>query len=712
MSTNANTTFSADDEEVARQIAQQVLSEAGFATGRELPRTPVQGERRSRLAVSLTPPSVLHRPSVTTATGPSSLPTLPTIPEGGEEQKGEKSKPSTGAARVDEGEGGQYSYAPPPKAPVSLAKVFEQAMAGVFGSQGIEPSTSSAAEVWEAANRRTPMTKTTQVSFVPPATSAFRPISTISTGAGAAAVPPSPPTVTVYPPLGGAYAQGLATLLGNGPSGHTAPPISTVYHPPSQAYVQGGHYGPPTTSATAFTHTVPPPHSSYFPPPQGYPAQFPPPPTAPYYPPSSYHAPNPPPYYQSHQQYPYPHAPPPPPQPQQQHQYYQAPPPQQQQQQYHHAPPPPHQQPHLHAPSQAQPQPFQSGIPPHQPPPPPPATPQVPADRNERVDKVKIPILTSKEPQHWLLWRRLAERACRTNKYNDERAISEIMCSISGDAQSAIDHLPAENVSLQEYLDSIQRLLVHDSNSDLARAEFHQAKQDSSESLLQWHSRLRGLWRHAFPYMWGSMNFNRELIDRFCHHLNDAELSKLVSLSRPRTYDEASQSAQSCLASLLINRQNFGTRAAQPRIMTITSTSSSNGANGMTFKKSSNDNSVVVGSSKSSCSYCGFDNHNFEQCLNFKRDREWRLKRKSERQPKRLQQSKERNDKKSTRGAKSARGRGGRSNTSSRGGGGRNARGNVATINAGTEEAKDDGGDGEEFEDNPFISFAENNEKN
>ena len=39
-------------------------------------------------------------------------------------------------------------------------------------------------------------------------------------------------------------------------------------------------------------------------------------------------------------------------------------------------------------------------------------------------------------------------------------------------------------------------------------------------------------------------------------------------------------------------------------------------------------------------------------------------------------------------------------------------RGNVATINAGTEEAKDDGGDGEEFEDNPFISFAENNEKN
>jgi len=77
-----------------------------------------------------------------------------------------------------------------------------------------------------------------------------------------------------------------------------------------------------------------------------------------------------------------------------------------------------------------------------------------------------------------------------------------------------------------------------------------------------------------------------------------------------------------------------------------------------------------------------------------------------------LQQGKERNEKKSTRGAKSARGRGGRSNNSSRGGGGRNARGNVATINAGTEEAKDDGGDGEEFEDNPFISFAENNEKN
>jgi len=329
------------------------------------------------------------------------------------------------------------------------------------------------------------------------------------------------------------------------------------------------------------------------------------------------------------------------------------------------------------------------------------------------VDKVKIPILTSKEPQHWLLWRRLAERACRTNKYSDERSISEIMCSISGDGQSAIDHLPADNVSLQDYLDSIQRLLVHDSNSNLARAEFHQAKQDSSESILQWHSRLRNLWRHAFPYMWASMNFNRELIDRFCHHLNDAELSKLVSLSRPRSYDEASQSAQSCLASLLINRQNFGNRASQPRIMTITSasTSSTSVANGMTFKKSSNDNSIVVGSSKSSCSYCGFDNHNFEQCLNFKRDREWRLKRKSERQPKRLQNGKERNDKKSTRGTKSARGRGGRSN-SSRGGGNRNARGGVATINAGAEEAKDDGGDGEEFDDNPFISFADNDEKN
>ena len=142
----------------------------------------------------------------------------------------------------------------------------------------------------------------------------------------------------------------------------------------------------------------------------------------------------------------------------------------------------------------------------------------------------------------------------------------------------------------------------------------------------------------------------------------------------------------------MINRQNFGTRSSQPRIMMVTSASSNNVSNGMTFKKSANENSVVVGASKNSCSYCGFDNHNFEQCLNFKCDREWRLKRKSEVQSKRLQNGKDRKDKKSNRGSKSARGRGGRSNNSSRGGGNRNARGSVATINAGAEEAKDDGG--------------------
>ena len=300
MATNVNTTFSADDDEVAQQIAEQVLSEAGFATRRELARTPPQGDRRARLAASLTPPSAFHRPPVTTTTGPSSLPTLPSIPEGSEEQKGEKSKRSTDAAQANEGEGGQYSYAPPPKAPpVSLAKVFEQAMAGVLGGQGIEPSTSTATDVWEAT-RRTPMPRTTHVSFAPPATSAFRPITTTAAGTRAPSVPPSPPTVTVYPPLGGAYAQGLATLLGNGHSAHTAaPPQSTSFPPPSQPYFVGGPYGPPITPAPIFTHAAPTTHSSSFPPQQGYPAQFPPPPTAPYYPPtSSYHAPNPPLYYQ------------------------------------------------------------------------------------------------------------------------------------------------------------------------------------------------------------------------------------------------------------------------------------------------------------------------------------------------------------------------------------------------------------------------------
>ena len=64
--------------------------------------------------------------------------------------------------------------------------------------------------------------------------------------------------------------------------------------------------------------------------------------------------------------------------------------------------------------------------------------------------------------------------------------------------------------ALREYLQALESLFVGSGNKELARVKFQQSKQTQDESIAVWVSRLRKLYKIAFPT---EVNFdNNEIV--------------------------------------------------------------------------------------------------------------------------------------------------------------------------------------------------------
>ena len=168
---------------------------------------------------------------------------------------------------------------------------------------------------------------------------------------------------------------------------------------------------------------------------------------------------------------------------------------------------------------------------------------------NNHRDRIKVPKLDSTEPSDWRAFRFSLERAVAANGYDDARAIEEVIACMVGPAKKAIMHLPTAG-TLVRYLDSIEHLFVSPSASVLARSEFYRARQEVSESVADFHGRLREIYRNAYPEDRERLNTRPDLIHRFAHHLRDPILARLTAQSMPATFDEALRRAQDSMAIL------------------------------------------------------------------------------------------------------------------------------------------------------------------
>ena len=169
----------------------------------------------------------------------------------------------------------------------------------------------------------------------------------------------------------------------------------------------------------------------------------------------------------------------------------------------------------------------------------------------------------------WMGWRNHFTMCARINGWNNKRARLEIEACMTGAAQSRAmdvftDHRPAvgadENL-VPDYnlmLDALEARFMPAAASDLARSTFKSAKQTEDESVLDFHARLRTLFRRAYPNVnAAAVETDLNLIDSFCGGLLNPEVRADTIKQRPQTYAGALATASNMAAAAQLIANEF-----------------------------------------------------------------------------------------------------------------------------------------------------------
>lgn len=141
----------------------------------------------------------------------------------------------------------------------------------------------------------------------------------------------------------------------------------------------------------------------------------------------------------------------------------------------------------------------------------------------------------------WMTWRYGFVRAVRTNNWNEETALNALAASMAGVAAQTVMDLTPENFAyLGDLLDAYEARFMPPAASQLARSDFDCARQKKGETVSSWHSRLRALFRRAYPGQPGEVH----LIRRFTLGLLSHAIQRQVLRENPANYLHALDIAQ------------------------------------------------------------------------------------------------------------------------------------------------------------------------
>ncbi len=149
----------------------------------------------------------------------------------------------------------------------------------------------------------------------------------------------------------------------------------------------------------------------------------------------------------------------------------------------------------------------------------------------------------------WATWRDHFEVVRRINNWNNARARQEIAASVIGSAKMMVQDIDIGDQGVDphdytELLDEYEARFLPAAASDAARVEITTTTQDEGETVLAYHSRMRHLYRRAYPALGGhQVEASRQLIDLFIRGLRNQTVSQDTWKARPATYNQALQHA-------------------------------------------------------------------------------------------------------------------------------------------------------------------------
>ena len=154
--------------------------------------------------------------------------------------------------------------------------------------------------------------------------------------------------------------------------------------------------------------------------------------------------------------------------------------------------------------------------------------------------EVLPPAFTTPEPTAWLSYEQTFKVMADANGWmprrdaqgvmqpvssdKDLRAHQLLFAAMKGEASLAVAHLEVTSYNtLAELLTALKAVFVPAARGFKTRADFRTCCQSSGESLLQWHTRCRALYRQAYPN--GDIEKGEELLHRFSEGLASPQMA-------------------------------------------------------------------------------------------------------------------------------------------------------------------------------------------
>ena len=187
----------------------------------------------------------------------------------------------------------------------------------------------------------------------------------------------------------------------------------------------------------------------------------------------------------------------------------------------------------------------------------------IPASKAPPKERKLSPLLKD-TPVAWQCWRDHFQTVCKMNKWDDEKARHEARASMQEEANLKVTGIPIEDSSgkakpVKELLDIYESRFMSMVDSAEAEAEFQDALQTEQESTLQWHTRLRVIYRRARPKMTEpEIEKSKEIIAKFSRGLNTQAVIHIVVSAQPETYTDALDVAQRDVVGRNVSARAFG----------------------------------------------------------------------------------------------------------------------------------------------------------
>jgi len=171
-------------------------------------------------------------------------------------------------------------------------------------------------------------------------------------------------------------------------------------------------------------------------------------------------------------------------------------------------------------------------------------------DNRPRVGGRKIldlPTYSYNGVDDWMEFRARFETIAELNSLNNDEAKLALKGAMQGTASATIQDIDIRRPPrVEDVLNLYEARFLPASASQMARVNFEAAGQRGKEGIMQFHARLRTLWRRAYP----NARDDVQLIRRFALGLRRREVREMVLRNNPATYGGALEIAQNELSVL------------------------------------------------------------------------------------------------------------------------------------------------------------------